>query len=197
MARRLRRAANPLAANYTGMQQSRNFLLAAVAALTVALSGCGQTARTGTDPGFASVPPLASSDAAATAIVAGQYKGTISDSAFGSGTMTAQLSQDGSTVGGFFRGAYKIRTTHHVAAWVFTNGSFKGNDVQLGKTPCTFSIAGSYDAKTGSLNGSYAASGAKRCAGEKGTFKAAQQCYYAIPAAADVDRPNPAHVNPC
>ena len=133
--------------------------------------------------------------AIATTLVAGEYKGSITDSSRGKGSAVLQLSQGALSVGGSLNQTFGGKTLRGVVALNLSGTSLGGNEVLLGSSPCTFSVTAKYNTKTAVLSGSYTA--ISHCNGRSGTFKLTEQCYYVTPSASDIERPNTVTVRPC
>lgn len=110
--------------------------------------------------------------------VAGQYRGTVTDTAFGSGKALGDFSQTGTTVGGRLKLTYGSETIlNSVAMKLAHANSLSGSAVAtIGKVACTFAISATYDSTTFDLTGNYSASNG--CSGESGTFAMKERCYY-------------------
>jgi hypothetical protein len=162
-------------------------------ALLLGFSACSSTGSAGSSVPTAQTPLAV--PAIATTLVAGEYSGTVTDSARKKGTATLQLSQSVFTTGGSLNQKYGTKAVHGVVALSLSGTSLSGNEVTLGPGPCTFSMTAKYDTKTAVLSGSYSA--INRCNGESGTFKLTERCYYTIPSASDIERPNVIGVRPC
>jgi hypothetical protein len=156
--------------------------------LAFALAGCAGSA--GTNPpsaagsGTASDPAFIAHAPPAIDGIAGEFKGTVTDSALGKGKTDLKLSQ---IVGGQAGGSMTLtfgKSTAVSSAVALDASSIKkieGNAVALlGKLPpCTLSLKAKFDRKTFTLTGSYEAF--NNCApGQKGTFSAKEQCYYVV-----------------
>lgn len=137
--------------------------------LATSVGACNGTTTTTTTP---PAPP------AALANVAGQYRGTVADSAFGNGKALGDFSQTGSTVGGRLRLTYAgKKVLNSVAMTLARSGALSGDAVAtIAQTACTFSVNANYDATSFALSGSYAAT--TGCSGESGTFAMKEVCYY-------------------
>jgi hypothetical protein len=162
-------------------------------ALLLGFSACSSAGSSaGLPPGQA---PLAV-PAIATTLLAGQYKGSVTDSSRGKGSAVLQLSQGGSSAGGSLNQTFAGKTIRGVVALNVSSTSLDGNEVLLGSSPCTLSVTAKYDAKTAVISGSYSAT--SRCKGRSGTFELTEQCYYTTPSiVTDVDRPDTINVKPC
>lgn len=163
-------------------------LLTVSLAFAFALAGCASS--TGTNPSSGagaagSLDPAFSADAPpAINGIAGEFKGTVNDSALGKGKTDFQLSQ---IVGGQAGGSMTLtfgKSTKVSSAVALDASSIKkisGNAVALlGSTPpCTLNLTAKFDRKTYTLTGSYKAF--NNCApGQKGSFSAKEQCYYVV-----------------
>jgi hypothetical protein len=149
------------------------------------LSGCAASAGTN--------PPGAGSAGSSAALapnappkidgIAGQFSGTVNDSALKKGKVTFAISQIvGGNAGGSMQLTFgKIVASSAVALDASSVNDITGNAVAriTGQPPCTLTVKGKYDPKTLMLTGSYKAF--NNClAGQKGTFAAKQQCYYVV-----------------
>jgi hypothetical protein len=172
--------------------RDRFHLLPTALALALGFSACSSAGSSGSVP--SAQTPLAVPAIAMTQI-AGEYKGSVTDSKRGKGTGALQLSQSNANTGGSFNQTYGNTTVRGVVALGLSGTTLGGNEVLLGG-PCTFSMTAKYNAKTAVLSGSYTA--ISRCKGQSGTFKLTEQCYYVTPsAAADSERPNNVTIKPC
>lgn len=116
--------------------------------------------------------------------IAGQFSGTVTDSALGKGKVDFALSQ---IVSGQAGGSMQLtfgkttKVTSSVALDASRMTKIAGNAVALLGTmpPCTLTVAAKFNRKAFTLTGSYKAF--NNCApGQKGTFSAKEQCYYVI-----------------
>ena len=154
--------------------------------LAFALAGCAGS--TGTNPpgsGAANEAVLTPNAPPAIDGVAGEFKGTVTDSVLGKGKAAFQLSQlVGGQGGGSMQLTFAKGTTKISSAVALDTSSMKkidGNAVALltGTPPCTLAILAKFDRATFTLTGSYKAF--NNCApGQKGTFSAKEQCYYVV-----------------
>lgn len=153
------------------------------AVLACALAGCNSS-TTSTAP---------ATPAPALANVAGQYRGTVSDSAFGGGKALGDFSQSGSAVGGRLQLTYgSQKILNSVALTLKRSGSLAGSaTATIGSAACTFDLNATYDSTTFELTGNYSA--AAGCSGENGTFAMREICYYP-PGAVPADRRASRHV---
>lgn len=140
------------------------------AALLLATAAAACNGTTSTTTPATPAPALAN--------VAGQYRGTVADTAFGNGKALGDFSQTGSTVGGRLRLTYAgKKVLNSVAMTLARSGALSGDAVAtIGQTACTFSVSANYDATSFALSGSYAAT--TGCSGESGTFAMKEVCYY-------------------
>jgi hypothetical protein len=162
-------------------------LLTVGLALAFALGGCAGSsatnpAGTGSGAGEAMLAPNAPPGIDG---VAGEFKGSVTDSVLGKGKADFQLSQVvGGQAGGSMQLTFGKGTTKVSSAVALDASSMKkidGNAVALltGTPPCTLAISAKFDRKTYTLNGSYKAF--NNCApGQKGSFSAKEQCYYVV-----------------
>jgi hypothetical protein len=163
-------------------------------AILLGFSACSAPVTSGSLP--TSQALAASPDLIVQLLIAGQYEGTVTDSARGKGKAVLQLAQSISSAGGSFNQTYGNATVSGVISASLSGASLNGNEVILGSTPCTFITTAKYNAKTAVLSGSYKA--ISRCKGQSGSFKLKEQCYYITPSAsADIERPNNVTVRPC
>ena len=109
-------------------------------------------------------------------VTAGDYTGTATDSAMGTGTAAITLSQTGSSIGGTLIETLAGGTLNNTFAVVTdTSGNLSGNSVAtVNNVACGFKVAATYDSTTGQLNGTYTAYSG--CTGQSGTFALTQQC---------------------
>jgi hypothetical protein len=136
--------------------------------------------------------------AAATINAAGQFKGSVTDSAFGKGTTVVNVTQHGRSVGGTMRSTYSAKSVNAVVAWTLdpSTGGLQGTAVAtIAKAACTFAISATYDSKTLVLAGTYKA--VRGCNGESGIYKTKEQCDYVNHAATMNLKPHPIGLRPC
>ncbi|MEO9171371.1 MAG: hypothetical protein ABI282_10895 [Candidatus Baltobacteraceae bacterium] len=136
----------------------------ALLAAVLALSGCnGSNSSLPTNP--QSVPQTA-----------GDYVGTVTDSAMGSGTSAITFSQTGSSIGGTLVETFPGLTLFNTFALVTDlSGNLSGNAVAtVANSACGFKVAATYNSTTGQLNGTYTAYSG--CSGETASFTLTQQC---------------------
>ncbi|HZT12977.1 MAG TPA: hypothetical protein VFA29_09240 [Candidatus Baltobacteraceae bacterium] len=120
-----------------------------------------------------------STPAPSLANLSGDYKGTLQDSALGSGSSSATLSQNGAAVGGTIVTTAGAKTVNAaISLTVSPNGSVLGSIV-IDAPPepsgtCTFSTSGTYDPTTSVLSGTYTA--VTNCSGVTGSYTLTQQC---------------------
>ena len=163
-------------------------------ALLLGFSACSAPVTSGSIP--TSQALAASPDSLVQLLIAGKYKGSITDSARGKGTAVLQLAQGISSAGGSLKQTYGSKTVNGVASFGMSGPALNGNEVLLGSSPCTFSMTAKYNVKSHVLSGSYNA--ISRCKGQSGTFKLTEQCYYITPSAsADIERPAVVNLKPC
>jgi hypothetical protein len=163
-------------------------------ALLLGFSACSAPVSSGSLP--TSQALAASPDSLVFIPIAGQYNGTVADSARGKGKVVLQLAQSVSSAGGSMNQTYGTTMVSGVISASLSGTSLNGNEVFLGSTPCTFSVSAKYNPKNAVLSGSYKA--VSRCKGQSGTFKLKEQCFYVTPSAsADIERPNNVTVRPC
>jgi plastocyanin len=110
--------------------------------------------------------------------ISGDYLGTMTDSAAGTGTASATLAQTGASAGGTLTFAPTSGTlTAHLSMTIAGSNATSGAmviDYPNNGPTCTFSMTGTYDTSTNVLNGSYSA--VTNCSGQSGTFSLTQQC---------------------
>ncbi len=110
--------------------------------------------------------------------LAGQYTGTATDSALGSGTASTTLAETGSTLSGTVTllAASGASLTQNVTWTIGSNYALSGTTTipQSGGGSCTFASSGQYSTSTFAITGSYTATSG--CTGETGTFTLTQQC---------------------
>jgi hypothetical protein len=166
----------------------------AALALLLGFSACSAPVASGNIP--TSQALAVSPDSLVQLLIAGEYKGSITDSAKGKGKAVLQFAQGVTSAGGSLKQTYGSKTFNGVVSFGRSGPSMNGNEVLLGSSPCTFVMTAKYNPKTVVLNGSYnAISG---CKGRSGTFKVTEQCYYVTPtASADIERPSTVSVRPC
>jgi hypothetical protein len=138
------------------------------AVLACALAGCNSS-TTSTTP---------ATPAPALANVAGQYRGTVSDSAFGAGKALGDFSQSGASVGGRLQLTYASqKILNSVALTLKKSGSIAGSaTATIGNAACTFAVTATYDSTTFRLTGNYSAS--TGCSGQSGSFAMREICSY-------------------
>jgi hypothetical protein len=163
-------------------------------ALLLGFSACSAPVTSGSIP--TSQALAASSDSLVQLLIAGEYKGSITDSSKGKGTAVLQLAQGISSAGGSLKQTYGSKDLKAVVSFGLSGPSLNGNEVLLGSSPCTFSMTAKYNVKNHVLSGTYnAISG---CKGRSGKVKLTEQCYYVTPtAAADFDRPAAVNLKAC
>ena len=163
-------------------------------ALLLGLSACSAPVASGSIPTSETLP--ASSASLVQLLIAGEYKGSITDSSKGKGTAVLQFAQGISSAGGSLKQTYGSKNVNAVVSFGLSGPSMNGNEVLLGSSPCTFSMNAKYNPKTVVLSGSYnAVSG---CKGRSGKFKLKEQCYYVTPtASADIERPSFVNLKAC
>jgi hypothetical protein len=163
-------------------------------ALLLGFSACSAPVTSGSIP--TSQALAASSDSVVQQLIAGQYKGTVTDSVRGKGTGVLQFAQGNTSAGGSLKQTYGAKTVNAVVSLGFSGTSLNGNEVMLGSKPCTFSVTAKYNRQKAVLSGSYNANAG--CSGQSGTFKLTEQCYYVTPSAsADIERPAAVNLKDC
>ena len=177
------------------MKKHHGIGLAAVCiGLSLAISGCS-----GSGPGSSVSPAQAPANAdivTPTALVAGQYKGTATDSARGKASAVLNLTASGTASGGGMTLAYASKNVRAVVALSASGTTLNGNETVLTATPCSFGMRASYDPKKHVLSGTYSA--ITGCSGQTGKFNLKEQCYFPIPSVTnDVMRPDGFGFKPC
>jgi len=144
----------------------RSFILAAALGAALTLQACnGGSSSTAPPPAFPNV--------------SGDYKGTLQDSALGSGSSSATFSQNGAAAGGTIVTTVGAKTVDAaISLTVSPNNSVLGSIV-IDAPPepsgtCTFSTSGTYDPATNVLSGTYTA--VTNCSGVTGSYTLTQQC---------------------
>jgi hypothetical protein len=170
------------------------FLSVGVLSMTACGAGSGGNHTFSMDgPGV--TPAL---EAAAALNAAGQFKGSVTDSAFKKGTTNIIVSQHGRSVGGAMRSKYSAKSVNAVVAWTLdpSTGGLQGTAVAtIGNAACTFAISATYDSKTLILAGTYKA--VHGCNGESGIYTTKEQCYYVNHATTMDVKPHPIGLRPC
>ncbi|HEY8297153.1 MAG TPA: hypothetical protein VIG32_03925 [Candidatus Baltobacteraceae bacterium] len=108
--------------------------------------------------------------------IAGEYTGTVQDSASGAGTTAVTFSQSGSSVGGTLAMTYgAAKIDNALALTISSGGGLAGTALAtINNATCAFHFTGTYDETTNRVTGSYAA--ASGCAGQTGTYVLDRQC---------------------
>jgi len=160
-------------------------LLSVSLALTFVIAGCAGSAGTNPAGSVSSSEVVLAPDAPpALDGVAGEFKGSVTDSVLGKGKADFQLSEMvGGNAGGSMQLIFGKSTTisSAVALDASSRKDIAGNAVALlaGTPPCTLTITAKFDRKTYTLNGKYKAF--NNCVpGQKGTFSAIERCYYVV-----------------
>jgi len=174
-------------------------LVRAATALVVgalALYGCSGAGTNGVPAAGAPSQAIRTQSGTATTNVAGQYVGTVVDSASGSGSATASLAQYAAAVGGDLAFTYGSTTIDaQVGAEIANTNSLPGTIV-AGSRPCSFSVSATYDSSKHKLAGSYQAFSG--CRGETGSFTLKEQCYYVRNRGGnDATKPDTPGLKPC
>jgi hypothetical protein len=148
------------------------------AALALALlAACGGASAGVPNAASASLGSQHRIDNARSLRLSGQYAGTFTDGAYGSGKAKASYSQSQTSVGGILTVKYAATTVALSVALVANGSSVNGTTVAgTGSLYCTFATTSTYNAKTRVMSGSYSA--VYGCSGDGGTFTLKQQCYY-------------------
>lgn len=147
-------------------------------------AGGAGTNPTGSGPGSTSDAVVSPNAAPAIDGIAGEFKGSVTDSVLGKGKADFQLSQIvGGNAGGSMQLTFGKSTTisSAVALDASSRRDITGNAVALlaNTPPCTLSITAKFDRKSYTLNGKYKAF--NNCLpGQKGSFSAVEQCYYVV-----------------
>ena len=128
----------------------------------------------------------------ATRNLSGQYVGSVSDSVIGTGTAAANFASTGTNLGGYFEFTFGSTEYSNAASGASTSRGMEGVFVAtIASTACSFSFKAKYNGSNNVLRGQYRA--VNGCAGEHGTFRLTQQCFY--DEGSDI-RPN-AGLRPC
>lgn len=107
----------------------------------------------------------------------GQYAGSVSDSALGTGTAVANFAGLAGSLGGYLGFTFGSATYTNVVSSYGSWGGVAGVFVAtVASNACTFAFKASYNSSSFQLNGKYKA--INGCSGENGTFSVTQQCYY-------------------
>jgi hypothetical protein len=120
--------------------------------------------------------------------LSGQYSGSVSDSALGTGTALADfVGDDSGALGGYF--LFTFGSTNYSAPTIAggrdalapTLGAGRGDlsgafESTIASAACRFHYSASYSPSDHVLTGSYRA--VNGCSGETGSFMLTQQCYY-------------------
>ena len=131
-------------------------------------------------------------------LVAGEYRGTVTDSKHRNGTETLELTQSGSDVGGSVSQNFRtIPLIRGAVALELSGMSLGGNQLLTTSPPCTFSVKAKYNTTDAVISGSYAA--ISGCKNQTGAFKLTEKCIATqrLPATADVKRPAVVNIKPC
>jgi hypothetical protein len=187
------------------MKQAQKKFALVAATFAFGLAGCGVWgASNAGSSGVAAAVPLAV-DALPATQISGMYEGRISDHMSGKGVLVIRLAPSNTGgYGGSFATTYgKMKgnavialSSAPVVAVSSALVSLRGNAVALLNPPCSFTLEAKYDPKTHNLRGSYGAT--YRCSGDRGSFVAAQQCYYVTgPVPSAIQRPNAGGIKPC
>ncbi len=146
------------------------------ASIAIALSACATNSQSSV-PGAGDAPQTA----AATATIvndSGDYSGSFQDSAFGAGSASASLAQDGQVVGGVINVAYgSNNVSYSVAAQTQDGLSIGGAQVaELASGVCSLNVTATYHKKSHILSGTYQS--ANGCAGVTGSFSLQHECTF-------------------
>jgi hypothetical protein len=175
--------------------------LTAAALAFAGLAGCaGSSAGNNGASNAGAMPGFAAPAVARAFEAAGQYEGTVTDSALGNGKVSFDLSRTGASAGGSLRETFATKTIRSaVAMSVASNDTLSGTAIALLSNPCSLQIDAKYNRKTHVLSGTYSAF--HRCSGQTGTFRAKEQCYYVVTKPAGgtqfADRPNTVRIMGC
>jgi hypothetical protein len=166
----------------------------AAAALLTACSSSGNAAM----PTAASATQASANHAASPAKtynLSGEWKGTQTDIAYGTGKASASYTQYQNGVGGILTVKFANATATSSVALVANGTTVNGTTVASsgGSFYCTFSTTSTYDPKKQVMSGSYSA--VYGCTGDSGTFKLRQKCYYSGTGSNDIRPENGPH--PC
>jgi hypothetical protein len=118
----------------------------------------------------------------------GQYSGSVSDSALGSGTAIANFVGAGGGLGGYF--VFTFGSANYDNPTIAAGGrddlaanAYRGHgdifgafESTIASAACEFYYSASYSSSNNELTGSYKA--VSGCSGQTGTFTLTQQCYY-------------------
>ena len=153
------------------MMRARGWAIALLAAGAVAVSGC--------DNGTTTAAPVAT----ALTDIAGEYTGTVQDSALGAQTAATTLAEHGASIGGALTLTSGASTSTWAIAWTLTtaNAVSGSGSVSVNGPTCTFAMTGTYNPANGQITGTYQA--VNGCSGRTGSFTLTQQC--SNPTAAD------------
>ncbi len=156
----------------------RSLVRAAAALVTgaFALCGCGGAGSAGVPAAGAQSQAARPQGGTGTTNVAGQYAGTVQDSASGAGYASASLAQYGGGVGGQLDFQYGTSTVTAQIGALLASGDALPGTLVAGSRPCSFGVSETYDATKHKLVGSYKAYSG--CRGESGSFTLKEQCYY-------------------
>lgn len=179
------------------MKQAQKKFALVAAAFAFGLAGCGGWgASNAGSSGMAAAVPLAI-DALPATQISGMYEGRVSDHMAGKGVLVIRLApSNAGGYGGSLATTYGKMKGSAVIALSSAPAGLRGNAVALLNPPCSFTLEAKYDPKTHNLRGSYSAT--YRCSGDRGSFVAAQQCYYVTgPVPTTNDRPNAGGIKPC
>lgn len=110
--------------------------------------------------------------------VSGQYSGTVTDSALGTGTASANMVASDASIGGWFAFAFGSNTYDNPVLLASGRNGLRGDfEATIENVACRFSFKATFDRATHKLHGSYQSAGSG-CSGESGSFELKQQCYY-------------------
>jgi hypothetical protein len=152
--------------------------IALIAALAMVLpAACGGNG-TGA-PAQASLPATASGigDTAAPRDVSGEFTGTVTDSFFGTGRASIELSQSQEAAGGIMVLPFGSTALITPLSYVVKGGKLTGSDnysISASSGVCAFSETATY--RNGHLNGKYQA--VNGCSSDHGTFMTKQTCRF-------------------
>jgi len=156
--------------------------IAFAVALALTLTACGTGTASPLGAPAAGTASKVSNDATIRNL-SGQYAGSVKDSKYNKGSVTASFAQYQTSVGGDMTPTEGSRSsTMSVSFSVASGTTFTGTAAAtVGSAVCVYNIAAVYNSSTHNLKGTYQA--AHGCSGESGSFKMKQKCFYAKPGA--------------
>ena len=161
------------------MMTSKSLRAVTASLCAAALAGCASSGAGSGAPsqGLAPLPSLAE-PAASVSNVAGQYQGKFRIKNSVIGTVSFNLTQSGTAVGGTLKLVLSKSTLSEPVAMTLSaaNNTLTGTAVDAAsKTPCTYALKGSYNPKTFVLRGT---SSPLTCTGKVANFTTTEQCFY-------------------